>query len=130
MFNWAGLVSKASGFNWYVIAAKVLFVVAVGVGSYTYGKHKAELKCEQAKTEQAVKDANAFKDVIGTSVTNQVEANAVVDAANQLEVEDVAKLHAELVVAIKEARKHQNTCNLSDQEYNKFNELAKKTRGK
>lgn len=130
MVNWSSLVSKASGFNWYIIAAKVLFVVAVGVGSYTMGKHKAELKCEQAKTEQAVKDAVNFKDVIGTSVSTQVEANAVVDAASRLEEEDIAKLHADLVEAIKAAKKYQTTCNLSDQEYNKFNELAKKTRSK
>lgn len=127
MFNWSSLVSKASGFNWYVLAAKVLLVVAVGVGSYTTGKHKAELKCEQAKTEQANIDAVNFKDVIGTSVSNQVEANAVVDAANSLEAEQVAKLHADLVQAIHDARKYQTTCNLSDAEYQKFNELARRT---
>lgn len=129
MFNYTSLLAKASGVNWYLLLAKVAICLGVMFGCYSYGKHGAQLKCEQAKTAEAKQELIDFRDVISESVTSQSEEATKADAKNVEESKEIDTTVAELKAEIARIERKQAVCNMSDAEFRKFNELAKKTRG-
>ena len=126
MINLSGIGKSvsgwASGFNFYKYGAILIVLLAFGFVMNQHGKHSAELVCEQQKTALANSQMNSivkFVEVQVPAVNKQEQKSAEVKA----KVAVAKEKYNEAV----EARAVVPACDLSDDEFVRFNELAKET---
>ena len=117
------LAEKFVGVNWYKWGAIAVLAVAYSGGLVAYGYHKADVHCEQEKTEKAEEKIRTIVQEVEVRVP-VVQVREVESAKQRAEI---ARLKEKLDEAI--AKKPENTaCNLTSDERDGFNDLLKKTR--
>ena len=112
----------ASGFNFYKWGAILVALLAFGFVMNQHGKHSAELVCEQqktalanARTDAVVKFVNVQAPVVKEQEKKSTETKVKVAIAKEKYDEAV------------KARPVVPACDLSNDEFVRFNELAKQT---
>lgn len=125
--NWSLVGKRAAGtftgLNWWMLAAKALIIVALFAGGYMMGKNKAQVACEVAKTELAEAKAKA--------VTRFVEVQVPIVTEREVKSTEIKYVTRSTGEKLNEAinKKRTNSgCDLSDDEFVRWNELAKATR--
>jgi hypothetical protein len=120
-----GLLGKVSGLNWYKWGAIALVAIALAGSGYLKGKHAAEMKCEQDKTEQARQEAT---DTIG-EVNERLPVVQRQDAVSAEQRAEIKRLEGELHEALRN-RQTNPVCDLSDAEFDATNGLLRATQFK
>lgn len=114
-------LTKLSGLNWYKWGAIALVAVALAGGGYLIGHNNARVDCEQAKTKAADDRVVA----ITRYVTERVTEVQKVEVKSQKELKEIARLKKELDDATAK-RQDLPECALSDDEFNRTNELLER----
>lgn len=127
MSKWGLALSAAKTYsntlNWYKIGLVAALFAAYTGGVHMNATHRAELKCEEQKTELANATAAA-------TVEEMRKRAPVINRSDR----ETAKLRAELEKTKEKlddainAKEHNPSCDLSDAEYDGFQLLADKTR--
>lgn len=115
-------INAIPGLFWYKLALAVAILVGYTLFVYNKGYHKAELACEQQKTEEAEKKVKeVIKEVeVRVPVVRKIE----VESAEQKE--QIRILKGKLDEAL--SRRPENAgCNLSDAEFDGVQHLAEET---
>lgn len=117
----SNLLSKASGANWYKWGAIAAVLVALLALSYGAGRYQAGLACEQEKTEKAEERVVAITRYVTERVTEVQEK----EVKSRKELAEIARLQRELKNA-QDQRKDLPECALSDDEFDRTNELLER----